>query len=448
MTATLTERPAAAAAADRPDVSTPAVLLKFDPNVMHHGGLGAIRSLGRMGVPVYAVQESALAPAGHSRYLQGKVVWQPGSLAADRVRAGLVRLSELIGQQAVLIPTDDAASIYLAEHGAGLRGRFLFADPPAGLPRQLAGKHSLSRLCAEYDFASPRCCVPASQQEAAAAAARYGYPVVAKLARPWQSASGQLSTQIIGDQAGLVRAWRASQASQAGLMLQEFVPAAPGQDWFFHGYASSSGLLCKPACTGVKDRSYPAHAGLTSFGRCVPNRALRDRVVGLLARIGYRGIADLDLRRDPRDGQYKLLDFNPRLGAQFRLFTNDEGLDVVRAAYLDLTGQPVTGSVAEPAAGRSFLVESYDPLSAVSYWRSGELGLRNWLSASRTADETAWFARDDLRPFELMCIRMGWRMLSRPVASRVRVPWPRPAPDPEQPAVPRLRRGRGKPGRR
>jgi D-aspartate ligase len=120
----------------------------------------------------------------------------------------------------------------------------------------------------------------------------------------------------------------------------------------------------------------------------------------------------------------------------------------VRAAYLDLTGQPVTGSVAEPAAGRSFLVESYDPLSAVSYWRSGELGLRNWLSASRTADETAWFARDDLRPFELMCIRMGWRMLSRPVASRVRVPWPRPAPDPEQPAVPRLRRGRGKPGRR
>jgi D-aspartate ligase len=63
---------ALAAAGGQPaDVSTPAVVLKFDPNVMHHGGLGAIRSLGRMGVPVYAVQESSWSPAAHSRYLRG-----------------------------------------------------------------------------------------------------------------------------------------------------------------------------------------------------------------------------------------------------------------------------------------------------------------------------------------------------------------------------------------
>jgi len=85
---------------------------------------------------------------------------------------------------------------------------------------------------------------------------------------------------------------------------------------------------------------------------------------------------------------------------------------VVRAAYLDLTGQPVSG--AEPAAGRSFMAESYDPLTAISYWRCGELGLRDWLSAARGVDETAWFASDDMRPFELMCVRMGWRMVSRP----------------------------------
>ena len=34
------------------DTTTPAVVLKFDPNVLHHGGLGAIRSLGRLGGPV------------------------------------------------------------------------------------------------------------------------------------------------------------------------------------------------------------------------------------------------------------------------------------------------------------------------------------------------------------------------------------------------------------
>ena len=92
----------------------------------------------------------------------------------------------------------------------------------------------------------------------------------------------------------------------------------------------------------------------------------------MAAAIGFRGIVDLDLRFDPRDAQYKLLDFNPRLGAQFRLFTTGTGVDVARAAYLDLTGQPAEAG--EMTRGRRFLVENYDPLGAVGYWRRGELG--------------------------------------------------------------------------
>jgi predicted ATP-grasp superfamily ATP-dependent carboligase len=407
----------AAAVPPRADVTTPAVVLKFDPNVMHHGGLGAIRSLGRMGVPVYGVQESAWAPAAHSRYLRGKVLWRPGGLPASQVQAGLLRLAELIGRPAVLLPTDDAGAIFLAEHGEALRGRFLFAAPPASLPRQLAAKQSLHALCADLGFPSPRSCLASSFALAAQAAAGYGYPVVAKLAMPWQcslsrAGSRQLSTQILRDRDELEGAWRAAQDGRTGLMLQEYIPAPPGHDWFFHGYVTASGD-CRPAGTGIKDRSYPARTGLTSFGRSVPNPQLRARVTDLLTRLSYRGIADLDLRLDDRDGQYKLLDFNPRLGAQFRLFTAPDGLDVVRAAYLDLTGQPIPQS--EPAPGRTFMVESYDPLSAISYWRCGELGLRSWLSATAGVDEAAWFARDDLLPFELMCLRMGWRALTRPL---------------------------------
>jgi D-aspartate ligase len=441
MTTVAADRPGIAPAPGRADASAPALVLKFDPNVMHHGGLGAIRSLGRMGVPVYAVQESAWAPAGHSRYLGGKVLWRLAGLSAERVQAGLLRLADLIGRPSVLIATDDAGAIFLAEHGEPLRDAFLFPDQPVSLPRQLAGKHSLHRLCAELGFPSPRSCLPASLPQAAEAAAGYGYPVVGKLARPWRSQSEQRSTQIIRDQAGLEDAWQASQAGTAGLMLQEYIPAAPGQDWFFHGYAAAAGS-CWPACTGVKDRSYPAHAGLTSYGRCVPNAALNDAVTSLLSKLDYRGIADLDLRLDERDGQYKLLDFNPRLGAQFRLFTGPGGLDIVRAAYLDLTGQPVTG--AEPESGRTFMVESYDLLSAISYWRRGEISLRSWLSATRRVDELAWFARDDLRPLGLMCLRMAWRMLTRSVSRAVTAPKHGSQLHPDRPAGPRLRRGRSK----
>ena len=348
------------------DVTTPAVVLKLDRNVLHHGGLGVIRSLGRLGVPVYGVHEGRWAPAASSRYLAGRVFWQPPPDDVDRITAGLLGLASRIGRPAVLLPTDDAGAIFLAEHGGPLRDSFLFADPPAELPRQVAGKYSLFQLCRDLGVPSPRATMAWSAGEAADFAATAGFPVIGKLTTPWRAAGCHdgpplRSTTIIHDRAGLAEAWLRCTEAGLGLMLQEYLPGGPGQDWFFHGYCDRAGR-CQPAFTGVKDRSYPAYAGLTSLGHAAPNTELRDQLTGLLAALGFRGIVDLDLRFDPRDGQYKLLDFNPRLGAQFRLFEDTAGLDVARAAYLDLTGQPMAGR--PMVAGRRFLVENYDPLGA------------------------------------------------------------------------------------
>ncbi len=392
------------------DVSTPAVVLKFDRNVMHHGGLGTIRSLGRLGVPVYGVHEGPLAPAASSRYLHGRFFWNADPARTTVVRDGLLRLADRIGRPAVLITTDDAGAIFLAEHGEALREAFLFPAVAAGLPRQLAGKFSMSRLCTEMGVPAPATALPASRAEAVEFAGTAGFPVVAKLASPWQDGHALRSTAIVRTPSDLAETWAAAEQAGASLMLQEYIPGGPGQDWFFHGYCDAA-ARCRPAFTGIKDRSYPAHAGLTSLGRWAPNPVLSGQLTGLFSRLPYSGILDIDVRFDARDGTYKLLDFNPRLGAQFRLFEDAAGVDVVRAAYLDLTGQPIPEG--EPVAGRRFLVENYDPISSISYWRSGELGLKAWTGSLRGVREAAWFAPDDLRPFGLMCLRMGWRAASR-----------------------------------
>jgi D-aspartate ligase len=399
----------------------PAVVLKFDRNVMHHGGLGVIRSLGRLGVPVYGVHEGPWAPAAQSRYLHGRCFWQPGPADVDRMLAGLLRLAEHIGQPAVLIPTDDAGAILLAEHGQDLRRSFLFPDPPRAMPRLLAGKYSLIQICRDLEIPSPRAMVPGSLAAARDFAAAAGYPLMAKLTTPWaQSGPALRSTSIVAAQAGLDRAYRACADSGTGLMLQEFIPGGPEHDWFFHGYCDAAST-CRPAFTGVKERSYPARAGLTSRGRSAVNERLRGDVTAMLARLGYRGLLDLDIRLDARTGAYILLDFNPRLGAQFRVFRDTAGTDVARAAYLDLTGQDIPPG--DQVDERTFLVENYDPISALAHWRRGELRLSSWLASLRTVDETAWFARDDLRPFGLMCLRMGWRAATRRLAAnQVRAP--------------------------
>ncbi|HEY1570965.1 MAG TPA: carboxylate--amine ligase [Pseudonocardiaceae bacterium] len=392
------------------DISTPAVVLKFDRNPMHHGGLGAIRTLGRLGVPVHGVHEYRWAPAAGSRYLADRWVWRPTG-DQDRILADLTGLARRIGRPAVLVPTDDAASIFLAEHGEPLRQDFLFPEPPADLPRMMAGKFSMYQLCRGLGVPCPETVLPATLDEARDFAARVGYPVVAKLATPWVPGSGVRSTTIVTDGARLADLHLTCARAGAGLLLQEFVPDGNDTDWFCHAYVGQDGE-CRPVFTGVKERSYPAHAGLTSMGRSMPNTRLATQLTELLTAIGYRGIVDVDVRLDHRDGGYRVLDLNPRLGAQFRLFRDTEGMDVVLAQYLDLTGQKVT--TGEQVAGRGFVVENYDPVAAYRYWRGGQLGLTAWLDSLRGKPETAWFAKDDPVPFALMCLRTAWRVAGRP----------------------------------
>ncbi|NKQ56054.1 carboxylate--amine ligase [Amycolatopsis sp. K13G38] len=377
---------------------------------MHHGGLGAIRTLGRAGIAVYGVHEHSWAPAAHSRYLRDRWVWPPGVTGTGQRLAALRELAARIGRRAVLVPTDDAAAIFLAEHGDRLREMFAFPSPPPELPRLVAEKHSLTELCRRLDIACPETWLPGSPEELTTFAARVGFPLVAKAIGQWRAPGGLKGTRIVRTPAELDRIAAAAAAAPVELIWQEFVPGGEGSDWFFHGYCDANSR-CRPAFTGLKRRSYPAHAGLTSFGVAMPNGRLREAAVALLAKLEYQGIVDLDFRYDAREDQYELLDFNPRLGAQFRLFRDTAGVDVVLAQYLDLTGQRVEEH--EQVSGRAFVTENYDPIAALAYWRRGELDLRSWVGSLRTVEETAWFARDDLRPFGLMCLRMGWRAMTR-----------------------------------
>ncbi len=139
----------------------------------------------------------------------------------------------------MLLPTDDAGAIFLAEHGAALRPWFIFPDPPRDLPRQVAGKFSLHELCrGPRHPGAGRGRAAESAADARRFAAASGYPVIAKLTTPW--ASTLPSTSIITTPAGLADAWAASAAAGAGLMLQEFIPGGPGTDWFFHGYCDAT----------------------------------------------------------------------------------------------------------------------------------------------------------------------------------------------------------------
>ncbi len=120
----------------------------------------------------------------------------------------------------------------------------------------------------------------------------------------------------------------------------------------------------------------------------------------LLRALDYRGIVDMGFRYDARDGTYRLLDVNPRLGSTFRLFASDDGVDVVRALHLDLTGRSVPPSTL--SEGRKWLDERADAVTSYRMARQGSLGPGSWARPLKGVAEGAWWAADDPWPFVAM----------------------------------------------
>ncbi|MYS47795.1 ATP-grasp domain-containing protein [Streptomyces sp. SID5998] len=384
------------------DPDVPGLIVKFGDYPLHHGGVGAIRSLGRAGVPMYAVTEDAYTPAASSRYLRRAFVWPTtGTEDADHLVEGLLRIARRIGRPAVLVPTDEEAAVLIAEHQDALGGHFLFPRVEPGLPRLLASKQGLHELCVKHGVPSPAAVFPQSYDDIAAFAQTARFPVVVKNREAFtrRSRPAVNGTTRVATRAGLLslaRDW----GERPGVIIQEYLPREQAEDWIVHAYFDRDSHPLA-LFTGVKVRSWPPHAGMTASAYVVDNPELADLTAGFVKEIGFTGIVDLDLRFDRRDGQYKLLDFNPRMGAQFRLFESGAGVDVVRAMHLDLTGRPVPEG--EQRAGHRFVVENIDLPALLAYRRSGYTTPHAPARASGT--ELAWLAGDDPLPFLTMLAR-------------------------------------------
>ncbi|MCX5392852.1 ATP-grasp domain-containing protein [Streptomyces sp. NBC_00094] len=388
------------------DTRVPTVLVRLDRNPFHHGTLGAARSLGRAGIPVHAVIESTTSPVSRSRYLRSARTGPPtpSSVALTEL---LVRIADEISHDidgrvpdgashpVLAIPLDDVSALALARRRAELSPRFLLPEQTEEQLLRVADKAALSTTCAALGLPHPRTELPTGADEAAAMAWSLGLPVVAKWSRPWLLPAGRglRSTAIVRSLAEVRELYARTPEAGSRLLLQELLPAGRDLDWFFHGYVDSAGR-CVTGATGLKERSWPDGAGLTAVGRWTANPAVDRAARELLDALGYRGVCDLDFRLDRSTGAYHLLDFNPRPGAQFRLFTDPDGLDVVRAMHLDLTGRPVPPH--SPAYGRRFVVENYAALSLLTSPRRRYTAGPDTVWERRT--ERAWFAADDPAP--------------------------------------------------
>jgi D-aspartate ligase len=373
------------------DSSVPALLVKLGRYPYHHGGLGLVRSLGRAGVRIYAITEDRFTPVARSRYLAGRF-----APLGDNPIEQLRDIGRRIGRPTVVVATDDGAALLLAEHANQLREQFLLPQVAPGLPRMLASKHGMAELCQRENVPTPRTMYPTTVDELR----DLTFPVVLKRIEPWARGPAAVSsTTVVANTHDLADRIRGAQ-DLTGLLVQEYIPPEHSEDWFamFYADATSTPLVM---FTGRKVRAWPAKGGVTADGRANANAELAELTTRFVRAVGWQGPASLDWRWDRRDGRYKLVDFNVRLGALFRCGQTEDGIDVVRALHLDLTGRPPAPAAQD--VSRRLVVGNLLLPSVIGGRIAGLTRPASPPAGSRT--ERAWLAADDPLPAVVMATR-------------------------------------------
>ena len=349
-------------------------------------GLAAIRSLGRAGAPVLAVDHRPWALGLRSRYALPVDAPDPGT-DEDGFVALLVDLGDALGRPVPIFPTHDEGLNAVARRQGELGGRFLYPFPPWESLARLQNKRAQLDVARAAGVDVPGTGHPRSAAEALSVAGELGYPVLVKPADPIEFKRRHRRQAFRCEtSAELEEAYAQSEPYEP--MVQELVPGGDDALYTLGSYLDAAGAPLG-VFSGRKLRQTPRLVGTCRVGEAVWVQEVVDAGLRLLAAFEFRGLSQVEFKRDPRDGRYKLMEINPRL-FQWHGLAAACGVDLPRLAYADLLGLPHAPATMN-GGGKRWAITLL----------AGE-----GPALQRPPYVDAVFARDDLRPAAVYAVRV------------------------------------------
>jgi D-aspartate ligase len=298
-------------------------------------GLGAIRSLREAGVPTIIVGFRRSAPGLLSRYPVRRLFARPSGDVDEVILSALETIRE---DRPVLIPTADLYVSFMIRNRDRLASRFDFCIPPSTLAETLLDKAKQYRLIADVGIPMPKTVVSLRGQWECLGRA-LGFPIIVKPRRWADTRALEAKNRVVKSEEEL-RSLLAKYDSQLDRFLaQEVIPGGDCNQWVCNCTFGRDHKLIG-AFVFRRLRLSPAHRGVTSYAISEGN----PEVLSLVARLGtalqYVGPAMIEFKWDPRDGAYKYLELNPRIGL-CNYFDTTCGVNNVYYTYALAVGKEV-----------------------------------------------------------------------------------------------------------
>jgi D-aspartate ligase len=350
------------------------------PVIVLDGRMNAVsiaRSLARLKIPVYALSV-ADSPAKYSRYVRWISTPKTNEPAAAWADFLLGPQSDHL-RGAVLIVAGDIGLDVLMGHRAALAERFRLDIVNPAAQECMLNKLSTYRAAEAAGVPTPRFWRAHSIEQMRALRGELVFPLLVKptLSHLFQKQFG-VKHVTVETFDGLLEALRAVDGAESEVMLVEKIPGPDDRLCSYYTYLDAE---VTPQFDFTKRiiRRYPIGEGNACYHVTDHNPEIRGLALALFRHVGLVGFANVEFKRDERDGRLKLIECNARFTASDCLISRS-GFNLARFVYKRIVGLP-SESLPTYRRGLRLWYPIDDFLAYRELRRRGEMTFWQWLSS-------------------------------------------------------------------
>ena len=331
-------------------------------------------------------------------------------LVTDTTTEEVVELLERLGPQfdlkPVLFPCLDHSVLTISRYREQLEAWYHVMLPSHEVVELLIDKIAFCRHANQAGLPIPETYFLLSRHDAERAATQLTFPCLIKpriRSRRWYNHT-HLKALKAHDAGEFLDLYDQYARLADGLIAQQWVPGPDACLFSCNCYFDREG---GPVASFVsrKIRQWPPETGETSLGQACRDPVVERETFRLFRSVGYRGLGYVELKRNPLTGEYFILEANIGRPTARSALAEASGVELLWTMYCDAAGLPRPPQRKQSETELKWISLRRDILSALHYWRRGDLSLRGWWQSWRGPKVYALLSRSDPAPFFADLIR-------------------------------------------
>lgn len=304
-------------------------------------GLGMVRSLGRENIPILALDPDPNATDAigvHSRFISKKIVCPDPLHSESELIDFLMGLGKTSNNTKILFPTNDSFVAAIAKAKDSLERYYKVPFSGWDVIKNIVDKENQYKRAAECGIPLPGTFYPKEKKDIEEISRNVNFPVILKPAHSYAFLIKYgIKAVKCNSKDKLIEEFEKYSTAGFKMIIQEVIEGDASNLYEFQSYTNQKRDILA-MFVGRKLEQHPFDFGNGTAFESVENPKVVELGLQVLKVFNYHGISFSEFKLDPKDGKFKLIEFNPRT-THCNSLSTDCGVNIPYAVYKDVIGE-------------------------------------------------------------------------------------------------------------